>query len=61
MIYYCSYIKDIKDEVVTSKSKKQNKVDRPINALHVIRRFVTAWQEIFNQVGNFTNYNGKTH
>ena len=59
VIYYNSYIKDIKDEVKTSKTIKHNNVDHPINALHVIRRFVIAWQEVFNQVGNFTNYNGK--
>ena len=54
-----SYIKDIKDEILESKSKKYNNVNHPLNAFHVIRRFVTAWQEVFNQVGNFTNYNGK--
>ena len=48
-----SYIKDIRREILESKSKEYNNMNHPINAFHVIRRFVTAWQEIFNQVGNF--------
>ena len=41
------------------KKMQQDDMSHPINALHLIRRFVTSWQEIFNQVGNFSNYNGK--
>lgn len=58
LIFFRS-LKDVKEELETGRAQNHNDMAHPVNALHVIRRFVTAWQDIFQQVGNFTNYNGE--